>query len=159
MDERINSQSSDESTLSLSSVEHPMIPESFSKLNVVSNSEITVSNLYHLSEIQQNAAINNTTRKVIWAGFSIIAFGIMLALFGKTEIAIVASAAGVLTEIISGIVMVFLSQSNKSKMQYFNQVAFNEECDKYLQFLSTLNDGEKAKMIDKMIENYCSRRK
>lgn len=130
------------------------------KLNASFNSDFTVSDFYHMSEIRQNEKINNTVRRIIWAGFCMLVIGICFVYFGKIDVAIIATVSGLLTEIISGVVMSFLTKSNKSKLKYFEQLSFNEECDKYLKEIRLLkNEKEKNKKIQDLINNYCDRRK
>lgn len=63
-------------------------------------------------------------------------------------------------EFISAIVFAFVTMSNKSKLQYFEQLSMSAESDKLMKVILTL-DNKKAKenMIDKMVTNYCERRK
>lgn len=50
--------------------------------------------------------------------------------------------------------------SNKSKLQYFEQLSVSEEGEKHMQMILTLdNKKAKEKLIDKMVTNYCERRK
>lgn len=83
-----------------------------------------------------------------------------MAIFEKTTTAIIIAVSGMITEFISGIIFGFISFSNKSKMAYFNQLSYNEEGEKYLQVVMTL-DNKKAqeKLVDKLVTNYCERRK
>ena len=110
-------------------------------LNVEENSTRTLTSVYHLSEIKQNQMIIDTAKKIIWAGFGIISIGIV-------------------TEFISAIIFAFVTMSNKSKLQYFEQLSVSEEGEKHMQMILTL-DNKKAqeKLIDKMVTNYCERRK
>ncbi len=131
------------------------------KLNVSHDIDKTkLSNAYHESEIAQNERIIKTATRIIWAGFGVICFGIIMAIFEKTTTAIIIAVSGVITEFISGIIFGFISFSNKSKMAYFNQLSYNEEGEKYLQVVMTL-DNKKAqeKLVDKLVTNYCERRK
>ena len=108
----------------------------------------------------QNDGISKTAKRIIWAGFIVIIVGIIMSYFGKTQTANVAVIAGIITEFISGVIFVFLTKSNKSKMEYFNQLSINEEGENLRQIIMTM-DNKKAqeKMIDKMVTNYCDRRK
>lgn len=131
-----------------------------SKINASFGDKFAISDFYHLSEIQQNERINTTVRRIIWAGFITIVVGIVFVYFGKLDVAIIATVSGLLTEVVSGIVMAFLTKSNKSKLQYFEQVSFNEECDKYIKEIRLLSDEEeKSRKLEKLIQNYCDRRK
>ena len=120
---------------------------------------LTVSNAYHWSEIQQNDSIIKTSKKIIWAGFIVICIGILFALFGKIDVSIITAVSGIITEAISAVVFAFVTQSNKSKLQYFKQLALSEERDKYLDFLQFLDKDAKEKLLEKMITNYCELRK
>lgn len=130
------------------------------KINASFGDKFAISDFYHLSEIQQNERINTTVRRIIWAGFITIVVGIIFVYFGKLDVAIIATISGLLTEVVSGIVMSFLTKSNKSKLKYFEQVSFNEECDKYIKEIRLLSDEEeKSRKLEKLIQNYCDRRK
>lgn len=120
---------------------------------------LTVSNAYHWSEIQQNDSIIDVSKKIIWAGFIVICLGILFALFGKIDVSIITSVSGIITEVISAVVFAFVTQSNKSKLQYFKQLALSEERDKYLEFLQSFDKEAKEKLLEKMIDNYCELRK
>ena len=120
---------------------------------------LTISNAYHWSEIQQNDSIIETCKKIIWAGFIVICVGILFALLGKIDVSIITAASGIITEGISAVVFAFVTQSNKSKLEYFKQLALGEERDKYLDFLQTLDKEPKEQLLGKMITNYCELRK
>ena len=131
-----------------------------SKLNASFNSDFTVSDFYHISEIRQNEKINNTARWIIWAGFCMLIIGVLFVYFGKIDVAVIATVSGIFTEVVSGVVMTFLTKSNKSKLKYFEQLSFNEECDKYLKEIRLLKDeNEKNLKLQNLIDNYCNRRK
>jgi hypothetical protein len=113
-----------------------------------------------LSEIKQNETIINTAKRIIWAGFTILAVGIAFAYFGKTDIAMVSAVAGIVTEFVSAIIFAFVSLSNKNKIKYFEQLSISEEGEKHMKIILAM-DNKKAqeKLIDKMVTNYCERRK
>lgn len=129
-------------------------------LNITENATLTLSNAYHLSEIKQNETIINTAKKIIWAGFSILAIGIMLVFFGRTDMAMISVGAGIVTEFVSAIIFAFVSLSNKNKIKYFEQLSISEEGEKHMKVILAM-DNKKAqeKLIDKMVTNYCERRK
>lgn len=120
---------------------------------------LTISNAYHWSEIQQNDSIIETSKKIIWAGFIVICIGILFALLGKIDVSIITAVSGIITEGISAVVFAFVTQSNKSKLEYFKQLALSEERDKYLDFLQSLDKEAKEQLLEKMITNYCELRK
>ena len=132
---------------------------SHQKLNTSDEVELTIYAQYHQSEIDQNKRIHGVARGIIWAGFGVIVFGIILSIFGLTTSAIVAAASGVITEFISGSVFVFMMKSTKSKMDYYKQLSFDEECSKYIKAFSNLSEDKKVEMLNKLIDNYCARRK
>ena len=129
------------------------------KLNIVDTAiGSPVTYFYHMSEIQQNNAIINTARWIIWAGFGVICLGAVFSLFGKANAALLTTISGLITETISGVVFAFVSQSGKSKLQYFNQLSMAEEGDKLIKVIETLDKDVKERMIEKIIDNYCDRR-
>lgn len=130
------------------------------QLNLVEKKSFTLTNAYHVSEIKQNDEIMKTAKRIIWAGFIVIAFGAIIAIIGKTEAAIITTVAGVITEFISGVIFAFVTMSNKSKLEYFKQLSITEEGEQHMQIIMSM-DNKKAqeKMIDKMVSNYCERRK
>lgn len=121
--------------------------------------ELTIASAYHLSEINQNEDIIKTAKRIIWAGFGLIAFGVIFTLFGKAEVTLITSISGLITEIISGVVFAFVTQSSKSKLQYFNQLSLDEEGNKLIQVIETLDKDAKEKLLEKLVESYCERRK
>lgn len=129
-------------------------------LKITENATLTLTNAYHLSEIKQNETIINTAKKVIWVGIGIITIGIIFALVGKVDVAILTTVSGIITEFISGIMFAFVTMSNKSKLKYFEQLTISEEGEKHMKMILSL-DNKKAqeKLIEKMVENYCERRK
>lgn len=128
-------------------------------LNVTENSGLTIYAQYHQSEIEQNKKIYNTARHVIWVGFGVIVLGIVLAMFGQTTTAILTTIAGCVSQFISGIVMAFLTHSSKSKLEYYKQLSYDEECNKYIKTIMQLSDDKKTGLLTKLIDNYCKRRK
>ena len=119
----------------------------------------TIYSIYHTSEIEQNTKIYKTAKGIIWAGFSVIMLSVIIALFGKTTTAIITACAGIITEFISSIIFVFLSNSSKSKLTYYQQLSLDEESKRYIQVINTLKDEDKVACINKLIDNYCDRRK
>ena len=117
-----------------------------------------VTYIYHMSEIQQNSTIIATAKRTIWAGFGVIGLGILFALLGKIDVALLTAISGLITEAISGVVFAFVSQSSKSKLQYFTQLSMVEEGDKILAVIQTLDDDAKEKQVEKIVDNYCQRR-
>ena len=150
-----------------------------SPFSVVNNSETTISsssklnttnidddNLkvylnYHQSEIEQNQKIYKLARAIIWTGFGVMMLGVVASFFGITTSAILTTSAGVVTEIISGTILAVLSQSTKSKKEYYKQLSLDRECDKYIRLIQdmSLSDDKKMEILNKLIENYSKRRK
>lgn len=129
-------------------------------LQVSDDAQVRLTEVYHMSEIQQNETIINMAKKIVWFGFGVIAIGIIFSFMGKVESALITGISGVVIEFISAIVFAFVTMSNKSKLQYFEQLSMSAESDKLMKVILTL-DNKKAKenMIDKMVTNYCERRK
>lgn len=150
----------DNSNLCLSSDASLNTFQSQQVLNITEKATVTLTNAYHLSEIKQNEAIIKTAKGIIWAGFAVIAIGVIFSFIGKTDAAIVTTASGVITEFISGIMFAFVTMSNKSKLKYFEQLSITEEGEKHMKMILSL-DNKKAqeKLIEKMVQNYCERRK
>lgn len=119
----------------------------------------TIYSIYHTSEIEQNNKIYRTAKGIIWAGFSVIMLSVIIALFGQTTPAIITACTGIITEFISSIIFVFLSNSSKSKLTYYQQLSLDEESKRYIQVISTMKDEDKVNLMNKLIDNYCSRRK
>lgn len=133
--------------------------KNYENLNVVDPTIASkVTYIYHMSEIQQNSTIVQTAKWIIWAGFGVICLGIIFALFSKIDVAVLTAISGIMTEIISGVVFAFVSQSSKSKLQYFAQLSMVEEGDKLLAVIETLDKEAKENQVEKMVENYCQRR-
>ena len=128
-------------------------------LNVSEDDDLTIYSQYHQSEIKQNDKIYNVARGIIWAGFGVMMLGVVICFLGKIAPAIITTISGVITELISGTIFVFLSQSTKSKMSYYKQLSFDEECKRYIKAIQNLDDDKKTEMLDKLISNYCERRK
>ena len=144
--------------LVLSSTSPPNTYTNHEKLNIANDSTSPLSFFYHTSELRQNADIIKTARNIIWAGFCVIALGIIFALLGKADVAILTAISGIITELISGCIFAFVSQSSKSKFQYFSQLSLVEEGDKILAVIGTLNEDAKETEVAKIVDNYCQRR-
>ena len=116
---------------------------------------------YHESEIEQNKKIYKLARAIIWTGFGVMMLGVVTCFFGLTTPAILTASAGVVTEIVSGTILTVLSQSTKSKKEYYKQLSLDRECDKYITLVQDMNIGDDKKMeiLNKLIGNYCKRRK
>lgn len=116
---------------------------------------------YHESEIEQNKKIYKLARTIIWTGFVVMMIGVIACFLGFTTTSILAASVGALTEIVSGTILVFLTKSSKSKSDYYKQLSFDEECNKYIKAIQDTNvsDDKKIEYIGKLIENYCKRRK
>ena len=87
--------------------------------------------------------------------------GVVTCFFGLTTPAILTASAGVVTEIVSGTILAVLSQSTKSKKEYYKQLSLDRECDKYITLVQDMSIGDDKKMeiLNKLIGNYCKRRK
>jgi hypothetical protein len=135
--------------------------QSQQKLNITPTDSLKIYLEYHESEIKQNEKIYELARKIIWTGFVVMMIGVIACFFGVTTASILTASAGALTEIISGTILVFLTRSSKSKRDYYRQLSFDEECNKYIRVIQNMNisDDKKIEQIDKLIENYCKRRK
>ena len=135
--------------------------QSQQKLNITPTDSLKIYLEYHESEIKQNEKIYELTRKIIWTGFVVMMIGVIACFFGVTTASILTASAGALTEIISGTILVFLTRSSKSKRDYYRQLSFDEECNKYIRVIQNMDisDDKKIEQIDKLIENYCKRRK
>lgn len=135
--------------------------QSQQKLNTTPTDSLKIYLEYHESEIKQNEKIYELTRKIIWTGFVVMMIGVIACFFGVTTASILTASAGALTEIISGTILVFLTRSSKSKRDYYRQLSFDEECNKYIRVIQNMDisDDKKIEQIDKLIENYCKRRK
>lgn len=120
---------------------------------------LTITNAYHLSEIEQNNTITHTAKRIIWGGFIIICLGIIFALFGKVDVSIITTISGIITEIISAIVFTFVTLSNKSKLQYFKQLSMDDERDQYLKIIASMDKEGKEKLLGQLINSYCEIRK
>lgn len=129
-------------------------------LNVKSGVSVSVSNAYHMSEINQNDGVITTAKRMLWCGFSIICVGIICAITGRIEASNITVIAGIISEFISAIIYIFVSMSNKSKHKYFEQLSLSEEGEGLMKAVLQL-DNKKAqeKQFDKMVTNYCERRK
>lgn len=134
-----------------------------STLNAISTEDdnLKVYLDYHQSEIEQNKKIYKLARAIIWTGFGVMMLGVLACFFGQTTQAILTASAGVLTEIISGTILAVLSQSSKSKKEYYKQLSLDRECDKYITLIQemSLSDDKKMEILNKLIANYCKRRK
>ena len=135
--------------------------QSQQKLNITPTDSLKIYLEYHESEIKQNEKIYELARKIIWTGFVVMMIGVIACFFGVTTASILTASAGALTEIISGTILVFLTRSSKSKRDYYRQLSFDEECNKYIRVIQNMDisDDKKIEQIDKLIENYCKRRK
>lgn len=135
--------------------------KSQSQLNVTPSDSLKIYFEYHESEIKQNAKIYKLARTIIWTGFTVMMIGVIACFLEVTTASVLTVSAGALTDIISGTILVFLTQSSKSKSDYYKQLSFDEECNKYIKVIQDMNigDDKKIEQIDKLIENYCKRRK
>ena len=128
-------------------------------LNVSDTDGLMLYSQYHANEIEQNKKIYDVARRVVWAGFGVMLLGIVLSFFSLVTPAIITTAAGIITEVISGVIFAFLLQSNKNKMDFYKQLAFDEECKRYIRVVQSLNDEQQKELLSKLIDNYCKRRK
>ena len=129
------------------------------QLNITNDDSSGIYLKYHKSEIEQNEKIYRLARVIIWLGFIVMVIGIFACFLGEITSAILTTTAGILTEGISGIVLSFLSQSSKSKQEYYKELALDEECNKYMKTIKELDEKNKVVMLEKLINNYCDRRK
>lgn len=128
-------------------------------LNISNSKSFTIYAKYHESEIIQNQKICDTARRIIWAGFFVIIVGIVLSFSGKVTPALIASITGTIIEFISSIIFIFLTKSSKSKLEYYKELSFDEECNKYLNAANTIEEKDRVPLINKLADNYCQRRK
>lgn len=111
-------------------------------LNTTENESFKIYLDYHESEIEQNKKIYKLARAIIWVGFGVMMLGVVVSFFGQLTPAILTASAGILTEFVSGTVLIFLSQSSKSKQDYYKQLSFDEEFNKYIDVIKGLNLSE-----------------
>ena len=129
--------------------------ESFSH----SYSGFTLKTAYHTSTIEQNKKIINVSVKITYIGIIIIFIGIVASFFGKTSTAVITCSSGVIVEIISNIAFWIVGKEMEEKLKYFSSLALDEEGEKYIALIEKMSNGKaKEKMIEKLVENYCSRR-
>lgn len=114
---------------------------------------------YHDNEIKQNKKIYKTSRNIIWAGFAVIIFGIILCFFSLVTVSIIATISGLITELISGTIFIFLTQSNREKYEYYKQLSFDNERQEILKIAENLTSDNKMIIFNKLVDNYCDRRK
>ena len=100
-------------------------------------------------------------KNIIYIGVGIIFAGVILSFFGLTTISIVSTVAGVIIEHIFCKILALLSETNKNRLEYYKQLSFVRECDKYLNIIRNTNvdENQKMKILNDLIENYCQRRK
>lgn len=129
------------------------------KINAsTSSSELYI--LYHESEIKHNETAYRTFIWLVWAGFLVIILGIVGCFLDKITPGIIISVSGILTEFISGCVIIYLDKSTKSKQEYYKQLSFDEEHAKILEAISQIkSEDQKIAILTKLVDNYCSRRK
>lgn len=127
-------------------------------LKITSN-KYSLKSRYHNSEIDQNEGAYKVVKFVLVGGFLIIVAGIILSYYGNLKTGILSSVAGVLTELISGTVMIFFNMTGKSKQNYFNQLSLDEERQSYISLIerTDLREENKMKLLNKLLDSYCSR--
>lgn len=161
-EENINIAVSTESPFSVeSNGETKISSQSALNTTIVEDDDLKVYLNYHQSEITQNKKIYELARAIIWTGFGVMMLGVLACFFGLTTQSILTASAGVVTEIISGTILIVLSQSTKSKKEYYKQLSLDRECDKYIKLVQdmSLSDDKKMEILNKLIGNYCKRRK
>ena len=54
-----------------------------------------------------------------------------------------------------------MEKSTKSKKEYYKHLSLDRECDKYIMLVQemSLSDDKKMEILNKLIGNYCKRRK
>ena len=77
------------------------------------NNKYSLKSRYHNSEINQNEGAYKVVKGILIGGFVIIVVGVFLSFLGKLETGILSSIAGILTEAVSGTVMVFFHMTGK----------------------------------------------
>ena len=127
----------------------------------ITNNKYSLKSRYHNSEIDQNEGAYKVVKLILVGGFLVIVAGIALSYYGNLETGILSSIAGVLTELISGTVMVFFNMTGKSKQKYFNQLSLDEERQLYISLIerTDLSEENKMELINKLIDSYCQRSK
>ena len=126
----------------------------------VSTSSTQLYLKYHISEIEHNDKVYTTFIWLVWAGFLVIVVGIIACFTNHITSGVLISASGLLTEFISGIVIVILDKIAKSKLEYYKQLSFDEERKNLLEVIQNLNsEDQKTSLLKELVENYCNRRK
>ncbi len=121
------------------------------------NYTFSLKSRYHNSKIDQNEGAYKVVKLILVGGFLAIVAGIVLSYCGNLESGILSSIAGVLTELISGTVMVFFNMTGKIKQKYFNQLSLDEESQLYISLIerTDLSEENKMKLLNKLIDSYC----
>lgn len=155
-----NTHTENDSQLSITNITETKL-SSLPTLNATANDSSLLYIDYHNSEIEQNKKIYGLAKTIIWVGFGVMMLGVVACYFGVTTATILTSVAGVITEIISGIILTVLSQSSKTKKEYYKQLSFDQELDKYIALVKNINldYDDKREILNKLVDNYCRRRK
>lgn len=123
------------------------------------NNKYSLKSRYHNSEINQNEGAYKVVKGILIGGFVIIVVGVFLSFLGKLETGILSSIAGILTEAVSGTVMVFFHMTGKSKQEYFKQLSLDEERQSYILIIESagLSENNKMELLNKLVDSYCQR--
>ena len=121
----------------------------------------TLPGKYHQDELTMHSRINNTAIGIIIAGFAtiIIAFVYMVKT-GNTNIGIITTIAGVVSEFISSLLFRYVTKASDDKWKYFATLGEDEEEKRLLRVInSSPNPKFQEKMIEKLVNTYCENRK
>lgn len=78
---------------------------------------VSITDLYHKSEIDQNALIIKHAIRMIWVGIILVAAGLFFSAF--TNVSLLSTLPGAFIDIFSGAMIYMVDKSSASKQKYF----------------------------------------
>lgn len=124
------------------------------------SSEGSLPGNYHEDELKIHNRINNTAIGIVIVGIGTIlaAFGYMI-FTGNIQIGIITTIAGVISELISGLLFWYVTKASDDKWKYFRALNADEEEQRLLKVIEkSPNEKFKEKMIEKLVSTYCENR-
>lgn len=114
---------------------------------------------YHKEEIEQNKMIVKNAIFMIWTGISLIIASFVVYVCKLTDSLVAGTICGCFIDLFSGTILYLFNKSNKNKQSYFKDLSNNENEDKIISLVESMNDDKMKedlikKLINKHFQNY-----
>lgn len=110
---------------------------------------------YHKEELKQNKMIVKNAIFMIWVGIFLIIASFIVYVLGLTDTLTAGTICGCFIDIFSGTILFIFNKSNENKQNYFQNLSNNENEERIIKLVETINDDNlKLDLTKKLINKH-----